>query len=83
MIAGMLGCGTAGSFRQLLIWRWVTGLGSALQMSGSQLCLADISTAENRARCLGTNQVSVRLVSGPSVFCCGCQQPYAVSGNSC
>lgn len=55
----MLGCGLAGSFQQLLVWRWVTGLGSALQMSGSQLCLADISRADNRARCLGTNQVGL------------------------
>ena len=58
-LAGMFGCGMAGSFHQLLAWRWVTGLGSALQMSGSQLCLADISRADNRARCLGTNQACI------------------------
>ena len=56
--AGMLGCGMAASFQQLLAWRWVTGLGSALQMCGSQLCLADLSRADNRARCLGANQVT-------------------------
>ncbi|DBA89338.1 TPA: hypothetical protein ACH3X1_004132 [Trebouxia sp. C0004] len=58
---GMFGCGMAGSFQQLLAWRWVTGLGSALQMSGSQLCLADISRADNRARCLGTNQACITV----------------------
>ena len=60
-LAGMFGCGMAGSFQQLLAWRWVTGLGSALQMSGSQLCLADISRADNRARCLGTNQACITV----------------------
>lgn len=55
--AGMLGCGFSSSFKHLLFWRWVTGLGSALQMAGAQLFLADISRANNRARTLGTNQV--------------------------
>ena len=40
------------------MWRWVTGIGSALQMAGAQLFLADISLSSNRARTLGTNQVS-------------------------
>ena len=53
----MIGCGMSRSFTQLLAWRWVTGLGSALQMSGSQLYLADISLSSNRARTMGTNQV--------------------------
>ena len=52
----MLGCGASRSFAQLLAWRWVTGLGSALQMSGAQLYLADISASSNRARTMGTNQ---------------------------
>ena len=55
--AGMIGCGMSRSFTQLLAWRWVTGIGSALQMSGSQLYLADISLSSNRARTMGTNQV--------------------------
>jgi len=53
----MIGCGLAGNFQQLLMWRFVTGMGSALQMAGAQLFLADISKASNRARVLGTNQV--------------------------
>lgn len=62
--AGMVGCGLAGSFQQLLSWRWITGLGSALQMAGAQLYLADISSPSNRARVLGTNQArSVQLIN--------------------
>ena len=54
----MIGCGTAATFQHLLAWRWVTGVGSALQMAGAQLFLADISQSSNRARSLGINQVS-------------------------
>lgn len=65
----MIGCGMSGSFGQLLAWRWVTGVGSALQMSGSQLYLADISMSSNRARTMGTNQVPpcscLQLVPAP------------------
>ena len=53
---GMVGCGLAATFPQLLAARCVTGVGSALQNTGAQLFLADISTTENRAQCLGTNQ---------------------------
>ena len=57
--AGMIGCGLAMSFEQLLVARWLTGIGSALQNTGAQLFLADISTPANRAQSLGTNQVGV------------------------
>lgn len=65
----MLGCGMATSFQQLLLWRWVTGLGSALQMTGAQLFLADISTPSNRARSLGLNHSASLLgsLAGPAV----------------
>ncbi len=53
----MIGCGLAMSFEQLLVARWLTGIGSALQNTGAQLFLADISTPANRAQSLGTNQV--------------------------
>eukprot|EP00884_Botryococcus_braunii_P001802 jgi/Botrbrau1/11622/Bobra.0209s0013.1 len=66
---GMIGCGLAGDFTQLLLWRWVTGVGSSLQMAGSQLFLADISQTENRARYLGTNQAASMLggLVGPAL----------------
>ena len=47
------------SFEQLLVARWLTGIGSALQNTGAQLFLADISTPANRAQSLGTNQVGL------------------------
>lgn len=53
---GMIGCGLAMNFEQLLVARWITGIGSALQNTGAQLFLADISTPSNRAQSLGTNQ---------------------------
>ncbi|KAK9810950.1 hypothetical protein WJX73_000538 [Symbiochloris irregularis] len=66
---GMLGCGMSTSFRQLLVWRWVTGIGSALQMTGAQLFLADISKPGNRARSLGLNQSASLLgsLAGPAI----------------
>ena len=64
--AGMIGCGLAGSFGQLLAWRWVTGLGSALQMAGAQLFLTDISASSNRARILGTNQARLPFSLAPA-----------------
>ncbi len=73
--AGMVGCGASRSFAQLLAWRWVTGLGSALQMSGAQLYLADISASSNRARTMGTNQARMRqklqtvLIGACNAFC--------------
>ena len=54
---GMIGCGLAMTFEQLLVARWITGIGSALQNTGAQLFLADISTPANRAQSLGINQV--------------------------
>jgi MFS family permease len=71
-VAGMIGCGVAGSFGQLLAARCLTGVGSALQNTGAQLFLADISTPENRAQCLGTNQVIGRP-TGAASACAGSQ----------
>lgn len=64
---GMIGCGMAMTFEQLLVARWITGIGSALQNTGAQLFLADISTPKNRAQSLGINQVR----QGCRVYCAG------------
>lgn len=64
----MIGCGTAATFQHLLAWRWVTGIGSALQMAGAHLFLADISQPSNRARSLGVNQVSAGYQAGALLF---------------
>lgn len=86
----MLGCGQAATFRQLLFWRWVTGIGSALQMTGAQLFLADISTRSNRARSLGINQSAALLgsLAGPAIGglmadAAGLQAPFIFTGASC
>jgi len=66
---GMIGSGFSQDIVQLLAWRFVAGAGSAMYMTGAQIYLADISTPENRARFIGTNQGALLLgVSiGPGV----------------
>lgn len=58
---GMLMSGMSGSYIELLCWRLVTGVGSSMQMTGSQLFLGDISQKSNRARIMGTNQAAALL----------------------
>lgn len=53
---GMVGSGLSPSIEVLLAWRFVAGAGSAMYMTGAQIYLTDISTPENRARFIGTNQ---------------------------
>ena len=53
---GMIGSGFAGDLLSLLAWRFVAGAGSAMYMTGAMVYLTDISTPENRARFIGTNQ---------------------------
>ncbi|BDA45298.1 probable quinolone resistance protein NorA at N-terminal half [Coccomyxa sp. Obi] len=84
---GMIGCGMSGTFGQLLAWRWVTGIGSALQMAGAQLFLTDISLSTNRARTLGTNQAASLMggLVGPAVGglladAAGLRAPFTLTG---
>lgn len=53
---GMIGSGFAGDLLSLLAWRFIAGAGSAMYMTGAMVYLTDISTPENRARFIGTNQ---------------------------
>lgn len=66
---GMVGSGLSQNIEQLLAWRFIAGAGSAFYMTGVMIYLADISTSENRARFIGTNQGALLLgVSiGPAV----------------
>jgi multidrug resistance protein len=66
---GMVGSGLSQNIEQLLVWRFIAGAGSAFYMTGAMIYLADISTPENRARFIGTNQGALLLgVSiGPAV----------------
>ncbi|KAK9830670.1 hypothetical protein WJX74_001706 [Apatococcus lobatus] len=84
---GMLGCGLSRTFTHLLVARFVTGMGSALQMSGSQLFLADISQPHNRARSLGTNHAASQVGSlvGPAIGgyladASGLRAPFTMTG---
>jgi MFS family permease len=58
---GMIGSGFSADIAQLLAWRFVAGAGSAMYMTGAQIYLVDISTVENRARIIGTNQGALLL----------------------
>ncbi|MDP2328750.1 MAG: MFS transporter [Dehalococcoidia bacterium] len=66
---GMVGSGMSGSIEVLLAWRFVAGAGSAMYMTGAQIYLTDISTPENRARFIGTNQGALLFGTslGPAV----------------
>lgn len=54
-------CGFAHTYTELLVYRFITGIGSAFQMCGAQLYLADVSIRENRARVLGANTSAALL----------------------
>jgi MFS family permease len=66
---GMIGSGFSPDIVQLCVWRFVAGAGSAMYMTGAQIYLADISTPENRARVIGTNQgaLLVGVSIGPGI----------------
>ncbi len=66
---GMVGSGFSQNIEQLLAWRFIAGAGSAMYMTGAMIYLTDISTPENRARFIGTNQGALLLgVSiGPAI----------------
>jgi DHA1 family multidrug resistance protein-like MFS transporter len=66
---GMIGSGFAPDIAQLLAWRFLAGAGSSMYMTGAQIYLTDISTAETRARFIGTNQGALLLGTaiGPGV----------------
>ena len=66
---GMAGSGLAPNVGVLIAWRFVSGIGSAMYMTGAMIYLADIAGPDQRARYLGTNQAAVQLgVSiGPAI----------------
>lgn len=54
---------------ELMSWRFVSGTSGAAQMTGAQLYLTDISTAENRARTLAPSTISwsIGACLGPAI----------------
>ncbi|HEY3111360.1 MAG TPA: MFS transporter [Chloroflexota bacterium] len=67
--AGSLLCGLAGDFGQLLIFRFIAGIGSTTVITGTQIVVADVATRENRGRMMSTYQgfFSFAVGVGPSI----------------
>lgn len=62
--AGAVGFAFAGSFAELLIWRVVQGVGSAILTTAAMVAVADISHPENRGRIMSLYQGSLLLGAG-------------------
>lgn len=54
--AGSLLCGIAGDYAQLVVFRFIGGVGSATVLTGAQVILADISTRQNRGKVMSIYQ---------------------------
>ncbi|HEX7069552.1 MAG TPA: MFS transporter [Rhodothermales bacterium] len=61
---GAVGFAFAGSFAQLLIWRVVQGVGSAVLTTAAMVAVADISNPQNRGRIMSMYQGSLLLGAG-------------------
>jgi DHA1 family multidrug resistance protein-like MFS transporter len=67
--AGSLLCGLAEDFTQLLIFRFIAGIGSTTVITGTQIVVADVATRENRGRMMSAYQgfFSFAVGVGPSI----------------
>lgn len=61
---GALGLAFSGSFPELLAWRVVQGVGSAVVTTAAMIAVADISHPENRGRIMSFYQGSLLLGAG-------------------
>jgi DHA1 family multidrug resistance protein-like MFS transporter len=52
--AGSVLCALAGDFTQLLLFRFVAGVGSTAVITGTQIVVADVATPANRGRMMST-----------------------------
>jgi multidrug resistance protein len=66
---GSVLCGLAGSFVQLLAFRFIQGIGATAVITGTQIVVADLATRENRGRMMSTYQGFFQFAVGvgPSV----------------
>jgi MFS family permease len=62
---GLLMTGMAGNAPAMALWRFISGAGSAMSMTGSAAFIADISTLQNRGRLMSIHQGS--LLFGTSI----------------
>lgn len=62
--AGAVGFAFAGSFTELLLWRVLQGVGSAVVTTAAMIAVADISHPENRGRIMSMYQGSLLLGAG-------------------
>lgn len=60
---------TANSFYELVSFRFLTGVGGSLQMTGAQMYLSDISTPKNRARTNAPTGMAfgIGAIAGPAL----------------
>ena len=67
--AGSLLCGLAGDFTQLLVFRFIAGIGATTVITGTQIVVADVATRENRGRMMSAYQgfFSFAVGVGPSI----------------
>jgi multidrug resistance protein len=79
--------GMAGDIWQLLLWRVVAGVGSAMYMTGAAAYVTDIADTQNRARMLSLNQGSLLVgtslgpvVGGVTAELLGLRAPFYVVG---
>jgi DHA1 family multidrug resistance protein-like MFS transporter len=61
---GSLLCGLVGSNQQLLIFRFVAGIGSAAVLVVGPIIVADVSSTENRARMMGVYSTFFQFAVG-------------------
>ncbi|HLH75060.1 MAG TPA: MFS transporter, partial [Chloroflexota bacterium] len=57
-------CGLAGSNQQLLVFRFVAGIGSAAVLVVGPIIVADVSSSENRARMMGVYSTFFQFAVG-------------------
>lgn len=66
---GSVLCGLATDFTQLLVYRFIAGIGSTTVITGTQIVVADVATRENRGRMMSTYQgfFAFAVGVGPSI----------------